>query len=107
VRRGTAVGRVSHRICWSRYDNSDDEGHDDFDVDESRSSTSDDSDADARGNLRDFAILIHYTFSSFPLVHLAIWHVATLFAKKQRKVPGTKCPLGSVHSAHLRNTDVR
>ncbi len=61
------------------YDDFDDEGHDDdLDVDESRSSTSDDSDADARGNLRDFVIdiLIHYFFSPFPRVHLAVWHGA-------------------------------
>ena len=59
------------------YDDSDDEGHDDdSDVDESRSSTSDDSDTDARGNLRDFAIVIHYFFSPFPRVHLAVWHGA-------------------------------
>ena len=58
------------------YDDSDDEGHDDVDVDESRSSTSDDSETDARGSLRDFVIdiLIHYFFSPFP--HLAVWHGA-------------------------------
>jgi len=46
------------------YDDSDDEGHDDdSDVDESRSSTSDDSETDARGSLRDFVnvIAIYHT----------------------------------------------
>ena len=63
------------------YDDSDDEGHDDdSDDDESRSSTSDDSETDARGSLRDFVIdiLIHYFFSPFPRVHLAVWHGAIL-----------------------------
>jgi hypothetical protein len=61
------------------YDDSDHEGHDtDLDAAELRSSTSDDSDADARGNLRDFVICSPYTFffSSLPLVHLSVWHGA-------------------------------
>ena len=63
------------------YDDSDDEGHDDdSDVDESRSSSSDDSDAERVAICESETIpvpLIHYFFSSFPLVHLAVWYRAT------------------------------
>ena len=56
------------------YDDSDDEGHDDLDVDESRSSTSDDTMpmrvAFCDSETFAFLFIIHYFSSSLPLVHL-------------------------------------
>ena len=68
---GTSFPMVDNHMLV--YDDSDDEGHDDdSDVDESRSTGS--TSATAIRPVID--ILIHYFFSPFPRVHLAVWHGA-------------------------------